>query len=91
MAKKTERTTALKASHALASTMETKLVWASLCSVLDRDWTNVLSRDPNINQKPFKDIFKMMQTSFLERNPLIPRRLAALRIVKPKEEQISNF
>ena len=50
----------------------------------------MLSRDPNINQKPFKDIFKMMQTSFLERNPLIPRRLAALRIVKLKDEQISN-
>ena len=65
------------------------MVWASLCSVLDRDWTDVLSRDPNINQKPFKDIFKMMQTSFLERNPLITRKLAALKILKPKEEQMS--
>ena len=43
-----------------------------------------------ISEKPLQEVFKMMQTCFLERNPLITRKLAALRITEPKEEQISD-
>ena len=63
------------------------MVWASFRSILDKDWVEVLSR---ISEKPLQEVFKMMQTCFLERNPLITRKLAALRITEPKEEQISD-
>ena len=74
----------------LGETEEHKFMWFLSRSVLDRDWTKVLKRDPNISQKPFKEIFEAMQTSSRERNPIITSRLEVLRIVKLKDEQISD-
>ena len=70
----------------LGNTGEQKLVWASLCSGLEKDLTEVLNRDVNISQRPFTDIFKAMNVSFLERNSITTRRLVVLRIVLAEEE-----
>ena len=43
------------------STEETKLVWASLRSVLDKDWVEVLNRDPKTSEKSFHEIFNPIQ------------------------------
>ena len=43
------------------STEETKLVWASLRSVLDKDWVEVLNRDPKTSEKSFHEIFNSIQ------------------------------
>ena len=74
----------------LGNTEEQKLVWASLCSGLEKDLTEVLNRDVNISQRPFTDIFKAMNVTFLERNSITTRRLVVLRIVLAEEEQISD-
>ena len=51
---------------------------------MDKDWTEILARDPKILQKQILEIFKAMDTSFLERNPIVTRKLAALRMTRPR-------
>ena len=74
----------------LANEEDKRLVWASIKSVVDSDWFDILSHDPRISEKSFKEILKLMQGSCLERNPLFIQRLAALRISKSQEEAISD-
>ena len=52
---------------------DTRLVWASIRSVLDEEWTEVLNRS-NIANKQFDEIYKIMDRIYLERNPLIVQR-----------------
>ena len=64
---------------------DSRLVWASIRAVLDDEWTQVLSRNENIANKQFDEIYKIMDRIYLERNSLIVQRLNALRIHKQKE------
>ena len=68
---------------------DTRLVWASIRSVLDEEWTEVLNRN-NIANKQFDEIYKIMDRIYLEKNPLIVQRLNARRIHKQKEETVSD-
>ena len=75
----------------LGSIQDAKLVWVSLRSVVDKDWAEILARDAKIAERKLEYIFTSMDKTFLERNPIISRRLAAIRISKAKEEQISDL
>ena len=68
---------------------DTRLVWPSIRSMLDEQWTAVLSRN-NIANKQFDEIYKIMDRIYLEKNPLIVQRLNARRIHKQKEETVSD-
>ena len=69
---------------------DTGLIWASVRNVIDGEWDEILFRDGKINEKDFDQIFKLMEDSYLERNPLIIQRLNALWISKGKEENTSD-
>ena len=79
----------LKKSLSADDRADTRLVWASIRSVLDEEWTEVLNRN-NIANKQFDEIYKIMDRIYLERNPLIVQRLNARRIHKQKEEPVSE-
>ena len=64
--------------------MEKSLENASLSSVLYTDLVEIFLRE-----KLIPDIFKAMQASYLERNLSIIQNMAALRITKPEEVQIT--
>ena len=53
------------------------MVWALIKNVLDPEWDQILSRVPKIDEKNFEEIAGLMDTSCLERNPLIVQRLSS--------------
>ena len=69
---------------------EEGMIFASLRSVLDSDWTQILGRIPNIERMTFDEIVKVMLFSFLEKHPLVVQRINSLRITKDKDESISG-
>ena len=68
-----------------------RLIYASIKSVIDPEWDEILSRDTSIQEKNFDQIFTLMLQSYLDRNPLIIQRLTALRITRAKEELVSDW
>ena len=48
-----------------------RLVWASIRSILDEEWADLLSRDGSIASRDLDTIHGMMDRIFIERNPLI--------------------
>ena len=50
---------------------------ALIKNVLDPEWDQILSRVPKIDEKNFEEIAGLMDTSCLERNPLIVKRLSS--------------
>ena len=69
---------------------EEGMVYASLRSVLDSEWTQTLGRIPNIERMSYEDIVKVMLRVFLEKHPLVVQRINSLRITKEKDESISE-
>ena len=63
-----------------------RLIYASIKSVIDPEWDEIISRNTSIQEKDFDQIFALMQQSYLDRNPLIIQTLTALRITRAKEE-----
>ena len=54
---------------------EEGMIYASLRSVLYSEWTQIFSRIPNIEEKSFEEIIKLMNISYLEKNPLVVQRI----------------
>ena len=54
-----------------------RMVWALIKNVLDPEGDQILSRVPKIDEKNFEEIAGLMDTSCLERNPLIVQRLSS--------------
>ena len=66
------------------------MVLAVIRSVLDSGWTDILDRTPGIQRMSYEDITQVMLAAFLERHPLVVQRINAMRIVKDKDETISD-
>ena len=66
------------------------MVLAVIRSVLDSGWTDILDRTPGIKEMSYEDITGVMLAAFLERHPLVVHRINAMRIVKEKDESISD-
>ena len=71
-------------------TAQQSLIWVNFKSCIDTTWLEVLERTPGVASKDLVDIFKLMDTYLLQQYPLITRRLATIRIQKPKEEGIAD-
>ena len=66
------------------------MVLAVIRSVLDSGWTEILDRTPGIEKMSYERITEVMLSDFLERHPLVVQRINALRIIKDKDESISE-
>ena len=75
--------------HAFPSA-DQKMIWVNLKSCIDVTWLQVLQRTPGVEALSMTEIFALMEAYLLQVHPLITRRLATLRILKPKEESISE-
>lgn len=75
--------------HAFPSA-DQKMVWVNFKSCIDMTWLEVLQRTPGVEALPMTEVFALMEAHLLQVHPLITRRLATLRIQKPKEESISE-
>ena len=75
--------------HAFPSA-DQKMIWVNLKSCIDVTWLQVLQRTPGVEALSMVEIFALMEAYLLQVHPLITRRLATLRILKPKEESISE-
>ena len=69
---------------------DNRLVWANIRNVIDDEWDQILSRDLKIAEKDFDQIYGVMEKVYLEKKNLIVQRLGALRVVKAKEELVSD-
>ena len=75
--------------HAFPSA-DQKMFWVNMKSCIDVTWLQVLQRTPDVESLPMAEIFTLMEAYLLQVHPLITRRLATLRILKPKEEGIAE-
>ena len=66
------------------------MILAVIKSVLDSDWADILDKTPDINTKNYDEISEVMLAAFLERHPLVVQRINEMRIVKEKDESISD-
>ena len=66
------------------------MIWVNFKSCIDVTWLEVLERTTDVETLPLADIFGLMDAYLLQQHPLITRRLATLRMQKPKEETISE-
>ena len=66
------------------------MILAVIKSVLDSDWADILERTPDIKNKNYDEITEVILAAFLERHPLVIQRINAMRIVKEKDESISD-
>ena len=69
---------------------EPGMVLAVIRSVLDSGWTEILDRAPGIEKMSYENITEVMLADFLERHTLVVHRINALRIIKDKDESISD-
>ena len=69
---------------------EPGMVLAVIRSVMDSGWTDILDQTPGIKDMSYEDITDVILAAFLERYPLVVQRINAMRIVKDKDETISE-
>ena len=66
------------------------MILAVIKSILDSDWADILDRTPDIKTKSYDEISEVILAAFLEKHPLVVQRINAMRIVKEKDESISD-
>ena len=67
------------------------IVYSALRTVIDAGWTELLDRNPRIQDLTYEEIVDLMLQHFLEKNPLVSQRIKAMKITKNKEESISDL
>ena len=80
----------LEKSLSVEDRADSRLVWASICAVIDDKWNEILSRDLKIAEKCCDEIYSIMDKVYLEKKTLIVQRLGALQVIKQKEELIGD-
>ena len=80
----------LEKSLTLEDKADKRLVWNNIRNVIDDEWDQILSRDLKIAEKDFDQIYAVMEKVYLEKKTLLIQRLGAMRVVKTKEELVSD-